>query len=309
MPLVDQAIAYVADEGRSHHLLMSIASWSRFINIPIRVIDLGLSVSTKTLIQTLATDITFHNPVFLLAISSDKRDPKRIQAYYQKTLVGQMEFAEKVLYLDADILVVSADFINIFNLAKPDLLIASPSAWDCDLTWTYNDSCLDFLRKCTGLRNLSLSFKIANSGVWLMSHETAAVVSQKWQMVFTEAILSDDLWSKINSGASIGDQEFLTMATWQLGVAWHQLHGSYNMQIHENRMPWATQKNTIMGSHHGEALEEVKAIHYNTGNDLSILPSHIKSKTIRSWIHNQYNQILDYLTKHGVKLNIRNELI
>jgi len=302
MGKLNQAIVYVCDEARSHQLLMSVASWRRFkLDFSVRVIDLGLSRLTRQRLRIICGDVEFREPLDWLDVRHIPTDePMRYEAYLQKTLVGRMGLAERILFLDSDILVVSTDFFSIFAKDfgpgqqapdKQDGLLASPSAWDTDLTFTYNSECLPALRRHSRFPDLELSFRLANSGVWRMDEGTAAAVSREWWRGYKGAVTDVELWKRINPGRRIGDQEFMTMACHRLNVPWVKLHGSYNMQIHQSRMPWTPGPDGIpLGGHPEEAPAPVKAIHFGWQADYTvhIHESFIQDSAIRDWIGRQY---------------------
>lgn len=285
-------IIYVCDESRAHHLSISIASLRRFTALPICVVDIGLSASTRVCVQLVAEErVTFCPPMASPPILDHVVGKQRANAFVQKTLIGSIAIGDPLIYLDSDILVVHPGFLDKLIEVQEGELLATPSAWDADFTWTYSTDSLSWLRQATGKADLSLEYPICNSGVWAMRRSAASAMSPCWHTSFRMALDSPQLWATLRPGTGIGDQEFLIPACRANGIVWTQLHGSFNMQVHENRMPWLDiDSGHPLGGHSYEYPQPVMAIHYGCGIDGTVtLDEHlIASPILRQWIVEQY---------------------
>lgn len=284
-------VAYVCDQGRLHQLLVSIASWRRFGAWPICIVDLGLTERGREAVDALVGDSVTFCARATSFVPHDAAEGPRLTAYVEKTLVGAKADADVVVFLDSDIVVVGPDTIDHLASAGAGELLASPSAWDRDFTWTYRDGALVHLRRLTEDPDLRMASPICNSGVWSMRRDDAAVVSKQWAAAYVGALRTPDLWAQVRPGALIGDQEFLVPAGRSVGVAWRRLHGSFNMQVHENRMPWHLGRaGHPLGGHACEEPEPVRAIHYGCAVDGTVVldADMIGSSDVRRWIRDQY---------------------
>lgn len=304
-----EVIAYVADQSRAVELQMSLASWTRFFTVPVKVIDLGLSEEVRASLHRLHSDIEFLKPSPIPELSLQHPHAQRLRALYQKTILGHLLQVEKLVCLDADIVITSPRFRDIFSQIRPGAVLISPSAWDRDLHWKYNLRCLDHLRQHTRMPDLTLDTPTYNAGVWGMAPPTMALVSEVWCEAFRKAIGDLTLQQMLNKGSMIGDQEYLSITIAKLSLGPDRLHGSFNMQVHDNRMPWSVEDGEIVGGHLDEPLLPIKAIHYNNGRDVSVPAKQIRSPEVRAWIHSQYENILAILRASGIAVNVKNNLL
>ena len=285
-------IAYVADRSRLHHLLMSIASWRRFEPCMVSVIDIGLGDDGRSCVNAVADgDITFHEPGPSAPLHNPISPVPRAYAFEQKTMVGCIVQGDPIVFLDSDVLVVSSSFLRRLSEVSDNQLIAVPSAWDSDYLWTYTPASSSLLRSVMDQNNFHLEDPICNSGVWAMRSESAAEVAPVWHSMLRKALESRELQETIRHGTEIGDQEFLVPAASCCNAGWSRLHGSFNMQVHENRMGWSIgDSGNVMGGHLLEALEPVRAIHYGCNPDgtVALEADMIASADIRAWIKNEY---------------------
>jgi hypothetical protein len=282
-------VAYVADQLRVHQLLVSIASWVRFASHPVAVVDIGLTSEGRTRIERL----TDGRMIFLAPVEIPPQKPssQRTVAFEQKTLLGGRVPGDPIVFLDTDILVAHPSFLTNLAQVPPNTLRASRSAWDADFTWTYTAESLRELCRATNQPDLHLTDPIVNSGVWAMRAATAARVVAGWNRGFRAAVDSPDLSHTLRPRTGIGDQEFLLPACRACGVAWDPLHGSFNMQVHERRMPWLPDRSgRPRGGHIGEPAEPIRAVHYGCEPDgtVRLEPEMIASETLRRWIAAEY---------------------
>lgn len=305
--MTPRTVVYVADADQANRLLMSVASGARFFSVPVRIIDIGLPSALKEQLKRLQEDVDFISPVDSLELPDSFPRARRYQALYQKTWVGRLVHANRMVFLDSDIVITSPEFEGIFARICEGSVCVSPSAWDRDLHWKYSPASLPMLRAHVGIADLSLDDAVYNSGVWGMTGETAASVSEVWTADYRRAVLDEALHRSLNPRAMIGDQEYLGISARKLGVRIVLLHGSYNMQVHENRMPWGMVQDGSVGGHLGEPMEPVKAVHYNNGRDVSVAPKQIASPAIRDWIRAQYASVLDFLESRGVTIQVKLE--
>jgi hypothetical protein len=287
-------VAYVSDQSRLSQLLLSITSWRRFVALPVFVIDIGLSTHGRAAVQTVCDGyVTFLKSEEMSAIPG-YADTRRAFAFYQKTLVGLLAAGDPLIFLDADILVTHESFIPMLGDVRPGELLASPSAWDVDFTWTYSAESLPFLRASTGDATLKLDHPICNSGVWAMRSASARTVAAAWSRMFRTALDSGALRSTLRRGTQIGDQEFLLPACLRTDTWWTRLHGSFNMQIHERRMRWLVGKDGHpVGGHLAEDPQPVRSIHFGCAPDGSVdlEEAMIACPAIRGWVADQYQRV------------------
>jgi hypothetical protein len=292
MPEPCPTIAYVADESRLHHLLAGIAGWRRFGTYPVAVIDIGLGAEGREHVRRVAGgEVAFLSPVTTTPLPAGPACLRRAFAFEQKTLLGGVVPGDPVVFLDADVLVVAADFIPRLARVGDDTLLAARSAWDADFTWTYTPASLPHLRRATGRPDLATDHPVCNSGVWAMRAGAAARVSGVWHRMFRAATDSPALRATLRPGTEIGDQEFLLPACAACGLAWEPLHGSFNMQVHERRMPWAAGPGGHpVGGHPGEPAEPVRAVHYGCDPDGTpqLTADMIASAEVRAWLAAEY---------------------
>jgi hypothetical protein len=282
------AVVYIADQQYASDLQFSVASWRRFVTFPITVIDLGLSAESRRQI-----DDRFGGISWLPFDGSAEWPNKRDYAYLLKSRLGDLVRGEPVLFLDADIVVLAPSFFDAMGAVDEGEMLVSHSAWDRDFTWTYQADALPALREISGIEELDLSFEIPNSGVWAMRSRTAAAISSLWNTMLSRALASATVLRNLNPGTRVGDQEFLVLAARQAEVKWRRLHGSHNMQVHESRMPWIENGRSVLGGHHGEPPEPVRAVHYRfTPNAwIEIDETYIRSDYIRTWLQRHYAEI------------------
>lgn len=288
-------VMYVCDLGRLHHLLTSIASWQRFATYPIAVVDIGLTERGRRAIAAVAVaDVRFLPPCDSPPVPGCVVDRRRAHAYAQKTLIGMIGAGDPIIFLDSDILVVHPDFLPRLVTVPERSLLAAPSVWDADFTWTYTATSLRWLRSVTGQPSLTLATPICNSGVWAMRRRDAGAVAPHWHAAFRAALDAPGLHETLKPGTQIGDQEFLVPACNAAGVTWRRLHGSFNMQVHERLMPWKEGPGGHpLGGGLGEPLEPVLAIHYGCEPDGSVhlTSDMIASQATREWICAQYRAV------------------
>jgi hypothetical protein len=291
-PVVAPAIVYVSDQSRLHQLALSLFSWRRFTVVDVFVVDLGLTEAGRRwladscgvrLLPPLAPAVSLHR---------FGMDAQRIGAYREKTRIGNhaafVDFADRpLIYLDADIIVTEASFLDIVSGVPEDTLLACPSVWDTDFNWTYKPEALTSLRTASGVADLSLSDPIPNSGVTCAHAKTWARLSAAWSEIY-DAFLKIPAGSNLlRNGTLPGDQEFLALACQRCRVHWAHLHGSCNMQVDPRRMRWAEGADSRpMGGRAGEPLDLVRAVHF--GCDLTgrlQLPSQaLGAAASRAWL-------------------------
>jgi hypothetical protein len=285
-------IAYVADRTRLHHLLISIASWRRFEPCLASVIDIGLCDDGRRCVEAVADgDVTFQEPCDSAPFHKHISAVRRPYAFEQKTMVGSIVQGDPIVFLDSDVLVVNPSFLQKLSEVRDKQLIAVPSAWDSDYLWTYTAASLSSLRSVTKQENFHLQDPICNSGVWAMRSKSAAAVAPVWHSMLHKALDSRELQETVRRGTQIGDQEFLVPAARCCNTGWTHLHGSFNMQVHENRMRWSIEESgNVLGGHLLEPLEPVRAIHYGCDADgtVALEADMIASPDIRAWIRNEY---------------------
>lgn len=288
-------VVYVSDQSRLSQLLLSIASWRRFVTLPVLVLDIGLSERGRSAVEAVCEDaVIFLKPSDPPAIPSYVEARRQAVAFSQKTLLGLRAGGDPLIFLDADILVTHESFLQVLSGVRPDELLASASAWDADYTWTYSAKSLRLLRAFTGNAELELDHPICNSGVWAMRSGRARTVAAAWCRTFHTALASRALRSTVRSGAQVGDQEFLLPACSLTGTSWTRLHGSFNMQVHERRMRWlAGTDGHPTGGHLSEDPQPVRAIHFGCARDGSVdlEEAMIASPAIRAWVTDQYQRV------------------
>lgn len=291
-------VAYVADQSRVHQLLVSIASWMRFAHHPVAVVDIGLAAEGRSQIERLTDGrVTLLPPAETLP---RKSFCQRTTAFEQKTLLGGFVPGDPVVFLDVDILVVHQSFLGKLVQVPRDTLWASRSAWDTDFAWSYTAESLPELRRATNQAHLDLIDPIVNSGVWAMRAETARRIAPKWNGGFRAAIDSPELSRTLRQGTGIGDQEFLLPACQACGVAWDPIHGAFNMQVHERRMPWVSDSSGHpRGGHTGEPAEPIRAIHYGCDSDgtIRLEPDMINCEGLRDWIAVEFARCYDLVRR------------
>ena len=284
-------VVYVSDRSRLSQLLLSITSWRRFVALPVSVVDIGLSARGRAAVEAVCDgDVTFLKSEEISGIP-DYVDARQAFAFFQKTLVGLLAAGDPLIFLDADILVTHESFIPVLSDVRPDELLASPSAWDTDFTWTYSAESLPFLRAATGDATLKLDHPICNSGVWAMRSASARTVAAAWSRMFRTAFNSRALRSTVRLGTQVGDQEFLLPACSFTDTSWTRLHGSFNMQIHERRMRWlAGAEGHPAGGHLAEDPQPVRSIHFGCAPDGSVDldAAMIACPAIRGWVAGEY---------------------
>jgi hypothetical protein len=292
-------VAYVCDYGRLHHLLVGIASWRRFSALQVYVVDIGLTDAGRRAVTAVADgDVRFFQPANTAPVPDYLPTKQRAYAYLQKTLVGSHPVGDPVIFLDSDILVVHASFLNDIARVRAGELLATLSAWDSDFTWTYSPDSLPWLRAATGDSKLTLAYPVCNSGVWAARRADAELLATHWHARFRAALDAPGLRATLRPGTDIGDQEFLVPACGEIGVIWRRLHGSFNMQIHERRMPWAEgAAGHPLGGHVNEPLEAVRAIHYGCELDgsVNVEEGMIATLAIRHWIRRQYRECCEFV--------------
>jgi|GEM_PF-5425314 len=285
-------IAYVADESRLHHLILSIASWRRFELCKVCVIDIGLGTRGRSAVEAVAgRDVGFLSPVATTPLPEHIMERRRTYAFEQKAILGCIIQGDPIIFLDSDILVVHPRFIRDLAQVTDNQLFAVPSAWDSDYSWTYTRASCRFLRHATSPVDFRLDNPICNSGVWAMRSKLASAVAQVWHAMFRKALDSQELLATLRPGTQIGDQEFLLPACICYGASWIRLHGSFNMQVHENRMPWSIHEpDGVHGGHRHEHPQPVRAIHYgcSPNGTVPLADEMISSVEIRAWIQEEY---------------------
>jgi hypothetical protein len=287
-------VVYVADRSRLHHLLISIASWRRFEPCSASVIDIGLYGEGRSCVEVVADgDVIFLEPGYTAPFCKRISAVRRQYAFEQKTMVGSIVRGDPIVFLDSDVLVVNPTFLRELSEVNNNQLLAVPSAWDSDFSWTYTAASLPLLRSVTQQEDIRLEDPICNSGVWAMRSKSAAEVAPVWHSMLHKALDSRELLKTIRRGTDIGDQEFLVPACKSRNIGWAHLHGSFNMQVHENRMRWSIeQSGNVLGGHLFEPLKPVRAIHYGCNPDGTVhfCADMIASADIRAWIGNEYGK-------------------
>lgn len=288
-------VVYVSDRSRLSQLLMSITSWRRFAKLPVFVLDIGLSARDRVAVETVCDgNVTLMKSGGMSAIPRDVVARRQAFAFSRKTLLGLLAAGDPLIFLDADILVTHESFIPALSDVRPDELLASPSAWDADFTWTYSAESLRFLREYTGDATLELDHPICNSGVWAMRSASARSAAAAWSRMFRTALDSRGLRSTLRPGTQVGDQEFLLPACSLTGTSWTKLHGSFNMQVHEQRMRWlAGLDGHPVGGHLSEDPQTVRSIHFGCAPDGSVEleAAMIACPAIRGWVADQYQGV------------------
>ena len=289
------AIVYVSDQSRLHQLALSLFSWRRFKVADIFVVDLGLSdagrrwLSDVCGVRLLVPLAPFrHLPCF-------GNDAPRINAYREKTHIGAHGVwagleDRPLIYLDADIIVTEASFIDVVGDVAENALSACPSVWDNDFNWTYTPEALASLRAVSGVADLSLSEPIPNSGVTCARAATWAQLSTVWAEIFDAFLGISAGPGLLREGTLPGDREFLALACRRSGVRWCHLHGSCNMQVDPRRVRWAEgAERHPMGGRFGEPEEPVRAVHFGCDASGHVrLPTDALGGAIsRAWLDNE----------------------
>jgi hypothetical protein len=287
---------YVCDRAYEEFLLVSVASWSRFRPCALAVVDLGMTDSGKEAIRRLVPSVKYLTPV---GGDTDGDLSARRRAFRQKARVGLSNPFGRVVFLDADIVVVARSFFRIFSLIRPRSVLAAASAWDRDFTWTYNEQSLPLLRALTATRDLELSWPIPNSGVWAADSVSAALACQEWSTMMGRVYACGTLASAVNANTAVGDQEFMMLAARAAGVEWRRLHGSYNMQVHDSRMRWRGRD----GGHFGERLQEVKAVHFAgcPEGDPEITTEMLGVPDSREFVLTAYQEVREWLRERQAR--------
>jgi hypothetical protein len=296
---VAPAIVYVSDQSRLHQLALSLFSWRRFSGGDVFVVDLGLTEAGR---RWLAESCRVHLLSRLAPAMSLRhfgKDARRIDAYREKTRIGMhaswANFAERpLIYLDADIVVTEASFLDMVGNTPTNALSACPSVWDVDFNWTYKPEALMSLRMASGVADLALSDPMPNSGVTCARASTWAHLSRTWAAIY-DAFLEITVESNVlRQGTLPGDQEFLALACRRCGVHWAHLHGSCNMQVDPRRMCWAQSADGHpMGGRFGEPKNLVRAVHFgcDTSGQLRLPPDALGIAASRTWLENEVAEV------------------
>jgi hypothetical protein len=219
-------------------------------------------------------------------------DIRRINAYREKARIGLHETWNSVdsrplIFLDADIIITDASFFDLLSSGDETTILASPSAWDRDLTWTYKAEALPVLRQASGLVDLTMQELIPNSGVLAAWAATWRQLSMIWAELYDSFLTQSAGMNVLHESRLPGDQEFLALACKMAKIHWQKLHGSFNMQVDPARMRWLwTNDGQPMGGHLTEKLQKVRAVHFgcNREGKLDLPFCALGSEPSRAWL-------------------------